>query len=319
MAFAFGHGSNIIAEWETTYGTQAGGTSWKVLPVQSFDFGATKPWEPQDVVGLVGGRDAPDPLRGLLTVEPSAEVMMDLINFGYWLRLILGDPSTSGSSDYTHVFKSGGATPRSLSIEHGNAYTSNGYQVGLGIRGNTLEMRFRPGDVAQMATISMMGLTMADRTSSSADASPTLAAWTPFTGPVMTATRAGSAIKVTGATVRISNNLEAIREANRANAGISAAVPSVTEVSGSVDVRLQDDTLLADSEGSTPVALAFGYSLSETQSLAVAVPEAYLDLTSVGVRGRAGLQATFNFRAAYNASAACAMSATIINQQAAYT
>lgn len=320
MALAFGHGSSVIAEWETTYGTLASGTAWKRLPVISYNPGIAQPWERLDIVGLAGARNEPDPLRGLLTVEPTAEIPVDLVNVGYWLRLMFGDPTTTGSTDFSHVFKAGGTTPRALSIEHGNAFTTNGFQRVLGVRGSTLEMTFRPGEALQTATVSMVALSAPARASSSADSSPADATFTPFTGAVMTATRSGSALgRVTGATLRFSNGLENLREANRANGAITEAAPGVTEVTGTVDIRMDTDTVLGDSEGTSAVALAFGYSLSATQALTMEIPEAYLNRVGIPVRGRAGIQASFTFRGAFNASAATSLVATLANQQAAYT
>jgi hypothetical protein len=320
LTLAFGHSSVVQAEWETTYGTLASGTSWKALPVVSWDPGISQPWERLDVVNLAGGRDDPDPVRGLLTVEPAADVPIDLVNIGYWLRLMFGDPVTTGTTNLTHVFTSGGTTPRSLSVEHGNAAVANGFQQVLGVRGNTMEIQFRPGEVQQTARFGMVARGAPARVSSSADASPTLAAFTPFTGPLMTATRSGSALgRVTGATLRFSNGLEVLREANRAGGAITEAAPGVTEVTGSVDVRLDDEVILGDSEGAAAVALAFGYSLSGTQALTFEVPEAYLTRAGMPVRGRAGIQASFSFRGAFNASAAAALRVTLLNQQAAYT
>ncbi len=319
MALAFGHGSNIIAGWEGTYKTLASGTSWKSLPVTEWRPGVEEAWLRQDVVGLAGGRDEPDPRRGLVVVDPSAVVPVDLVNTGYWLRLLLGDPTTSGSSDYTHTFKSGGATPRSLSIEHGNSAISNGYQQYLGIRGNTLAIEFAYGRPEQTMTIGMIGASVS-RAGSSADASPTLATFTPFTGAVGTATRAGSAIaRVVGTSLNFSNNLEKVMEANRANAALTEAAPGVTEVTGTIDLRMDAETLLSDSEGSAAVALAFGYSISATQLVEFTIPEAYINRAGLPVRGRAGIQQSFAFRGAYNASAACALQVVLKNQTAAFT
>lgn len=315
MALAFGHGSSIIAEWEATYGTLPSGNTWKRLPVRSYNPGIARPWERQDIIGLVGDRSEPDPVHGLLTIEPTVSIQPDLNNIGYWLRLLFGAPTSTGSTNHTHTFKAGGATPLAMSIEHGNAFTANGYQRVLGVRANTLEAAFRPGEAQQTFTIGMIAKNAPARASSSADSTPTDAAWVPFLGPVMTATRAGAALaRVTGATLRFSNGLEVLREANRADGAITEAAAGPMEVTGTVDLRMDTDTVLSDAEGSTPIALTFGYYISATQSLTFTVPEAYLDRIGVGAQGRAGISATFAFRGAYNASDATSLSVVLINQ-----
>ena len=38
------------------------------------------------------------------TVAGSVVVPVDLINIGYWLQMLLGDPTTTGADPYTHVY-----------------------------------------------------------------------------------------------------------------------------------------------------------------------------------------------------------------------
>ena len=319
MTLAFGNLSSVIGEWEDTYGTLPSSTGWKLLPVVAYDPGIQQPWERMDIAGLAGGRDEPDPMRGLLTVEPSAEVPVDLVHIGFWLRLLFGEPTTTGDSDYVHVFKSGAAELPSIALEHGNSAVTNGYQRVLGARGASLALTFRPGEALQTASVGMIATSAPARASSSADSSPIVNAWTPFSGAVMTALRAGSALgKVTGAQLRFANGLEALRAANRSDAAISEAEPGNTEVTGRVDIRLADETLLADSEGASPVALSFGYAISAAKSLTFEVPEARLNRIGVGVRGRGGIQQSFAFRGAFNASAAASLVATLKNQLSGY-
>jgi hypothetical protein len=322
MPLAFGFNSLVQFEWETTYGTFPSTSAFKTLPVVSYDPNITQPWEGLDVVGLGSSRDISAHNRGLLTIEPRVEAPVDLVNSGYWLRALFGDPVTTGTTDRTHVFKSGAfatsGTPPSMGIEHGNPNIPNGYQRVAGVRADTLEVSFRPGETVQTMTLGLVGRT-ATRHATSVDGTSTAATFTPFLGPVMTATRAGSALgRVTGATLRFSNGLEKLREANRADSAITEAWPGVTEVSGSLDIRMDDETILADSEGTTPIALTFGYSISATQALTFAIPRAYLERAGIGARGRAGIQATFAFRGEYDGTAQAALTATLLNQQASY-
>jgi hypothetical protein len=47
-------------------------------------------------------------------------VPVDVINIGHWLRLLLGAPTTTGTTpNYTHSFGSGAATLPSQAIEVG--------------------------------------------------------------------------------------------------------------------------------------------------------------------------------------------------------
>jgi hypothetical protein len=319
VTLMYGHSTVVSIEPEGTFGTLASG-NWKNVPVDGIDFGVAQPWERLDVIGLAPtGRDEPAPLRGLLTVEPRVDVPLDVINIGHWLRLLFGAPSTSGTTNYTHVYKSGGSSLPSISLQAYNAaLNNNAYFKLAGLRAGGFELPVRFGESKQSMTINLAGVS-ATRAGSSSAGTATTAAFTPFVGAVGKAQRGGSDIaRVTGANLRFSNGLEMLREANRSSAAITEAAPGMTEITGTVDLRMDTDTLLADSEGTSAIELIFGYQIDSNTSLLFTVEAAYLDRLLPPVRGRAGIQATFSFRGAYESGATCSLTATLKNQTASY-
>lgn len=58
-----------------------------------------------------------DPYRDFIELTGDAVVPLDLTNIGHWLRMLLGSPTTTGTTDFTHVFKSGSNTHRVPQLE----------------------------------------------------------------------------------------------------------------------------------------------------------------------------------------------------------
>ncbi len=318
MALLYGHTSLIDGEFEGTYGTAPSG-NWKRLPMRDFDPGVSEDWLRQDIINLAGGRNEPTPIRNFLEVRPRVTVPVDLVNIGHWLRLMMGAPSTSGSTNFTHTYTLGAATLPSISLQHHNAsLDANPFMLLRGMRAVSMEIPFRFGEEEQSASLSLVG-TNAARASSTAAGTPTAATFTPFTGAVGVVQRAGSALaRVTGATLRMTNGLEVLREGNRASASITEAAPGNVEVTGTMDVRMDTDRMLQDGEGSAPVELMFGFELDSNRSLTFTVEAAYVNRIMPPVRGRSGIQATFAFRGVFDASSSTSVTAVLKNQTATY-
>jgi len=317
MALDFGYAANILLATETTYGTQSASTAWNRVPVLSFDPGTRQPRENQDVTSYQGGRDGGISLTGLRTIEPTIEVPMDLNNIGHWLHLVFGAPVTTGTTDYVHTFKSGGTTLPSASVERQLGGVGDFLRV-LGCRADSLDLTFSPGAAAQSAKIGLVANGRV-RTGVSADTSPVDALFLPLLGQATVINRAGSPLaRVTGGSIRFSNGLERLREAN-GGVDIKEAAPGPTTLTGTVDMRMDSDLLIDDAEAGLPIALTFGYSLGPTQSLVFTVPGALVELTDPPVQGRGGIQASFSYTGQYDATAGCRLSAVLKNQVAAYT
>jgi Phage tail tube protein len=79
--------------------------------------------------------------------------------------------------------------------------------------------------------------------------------------------RAGSPVgNLTGGSITYSNNLEKI-ETIRDDGLIEGADPTIAALTGRIDVRFADTTLIDLAAGGTPVNLEFGYALSAQATL----------------------------------------------------
>ncbi len=109
-----------------------------------------------------------------------------------------------------------------------------------------------------------------------------------------------------------SNNLEKI-ETIRDDGLIEGADPTIAALTGRIDVRFADTTMIDLAAGGTPVDLEFAYTLSAMAKLVVAAHEVYLPKPKLAVEGPGGVQASFDFRGAKNDVAGRMLTVTLTN------
>ena len=113
-----------------------------------------------------------------------------------------------------------------------------------------------------------------------------------------------------------SNNLDKV-EVIRPDGRIEDADPAMVSVTGNVAVRFADTVLLGRAGSGTPIDLAFGYAIDTNHSLTITLHEVYLSGGKTPISGPAGVEATFDFRAAFNTTAGAMMTVELRNHQAA--
>jgi hypothetical protein len=75
--------------------------------------------------------------------------------------------------------------------------------------------------------------------------------------------------------------------------------------------------LLARAQNAQSAAFEFAYAIDANRSLTVTLHEVYLALAKTPIEGSAGVEAAFDFRTAYNATAGRMMTVALKNKQAA--
>jgi len=313
MARAIGANARLLMLKEATYGTAPGG-NFKQMPFLSCDLGAEQPLLDADVIGLGDTRDAATPFLDTVTVAGSVVVPVDLNSFGHWLRLLLGAPTSSGTTNYTHTFKSGASSLPSNTVEVGYPDVPN-YDLITGVRADTLEIDFSPSGPAT-ARFGLIGQG-STRFGTSSGGTPISAAYTAFNKAQGSISRTGSALaQVTGAKLSFTNSVETVRTI-RADRKIEGADPGICRATGQVTVRFADTTLLTQAQNGSSADFAFAYTIDANRSITVTLHEVYLALAKTPIEGPGGIEAAFDFRAAYNATAITMMTVALKNQQAA--
>ena len=313
MPRAIGANCRLLMIPEATYGNAPAG-DWLRLPFLSCDLGAEQPLLDADVIGVGSSRDPAAPFLDTVTVQGQAVVPVDLVNIGHWLRLLLGPPTTTGTSpNFIHSFGSGAAALPSNSVEIGYPDVPN-YDLCTGVRADTLEMDFTPTGAAT-GTFGLLGQGSV-RTGATSGGTPTSAAYTAFNKAQGSITRSGAALaQVTGARLTYANGMEAVRTI-RADRRVEGVDPGIARCTGQITVRFENTTLLAQAQAGTSAEFAMAFTIDANRSLTITLHEVYLALAKTPIEGPAGVEASFDFRAAFNATATRMMTAVLRNQQA---
>lgn len=315
MPRAVGANSKLHMAVETEYGTPPSG-NWRLMPFVSCDLGAEQPFIDADVIGLAPNRDVAPPFRDIVTVQGQAVVPVDLEFFGDWLRLLLGPPTTSGTSpDYEHLFVSGASPLPSNSIELAYPDVPN-FDVIAGVRADTCEIDFSPSGAAT-ATVGLIGQGSARSVSTSAG-TPTTRDYVAFNKAQGAIRRNGMSLaQITGGRLNYSNGAEIVRTI-RDDLKIEGVDPGLARATGQITSRFENTLLLDDAANNAALEVAFEYRISASRRLTVTLHETYLALAKTPIQGPAGIEAAFEFRAAFNPAAGRMMTVTLRNAVAEY-
>lgn len=312
MARAQGARSQMALAFETTYGT-APVSGYTRMPFASASLGAEQPLLTSELLGA--GRDPVAPFKDAITSDGDVVVPIDLEAFGFWLKGAFGDPVTTGTTDFTHVFTSGAWTLPSMSIEVGMPEVPS-FSMYSGARVDTLNWTMqRSGLLTSTVGLIAQGETRATSTQAGTPETVALERFGHFQGSVK---RGGTALaNVISASFTYSNNLDRI-ETIRSDGKIDGADPSIAALTGDIVVRFADNVLRDQATNGTPAAFEFAWSIGVNKSLTVAVPEVYLPVPRVEVSGPGGIEATFAWQAAQQPNGDPMVTMTLLNSVSAY-
>lgn len=312
MARAYGANAQLLGKFETVYGTPPSGNYIK-FPFVSTDLGSEQGLIASDLLGQ--GRDPSQPIRDVIRVEGNVVVPVDLRNFGHWLKALLGAPTTTGTGPYTHTFASGAASLPSIALEVGMPEVPI-FFTEAGVRVNSAQMTFARSGAAN-ATLNCIAQGETDA-GVTGGGTPTTASLTRFNQFQASIKKDGVQLgNVTGAQLTYSNNLERI-ETIRSDGKIDGADPTIAALTGNIEVRFADTTLIDAATDNTPLELAFAYTIDADKSLTFTAHEVYLPKPKLAISGPGGVQATFDWQAAKATSPARMLTVVLKNDVASY-
>ena len=292
MSRAYGANAQLLGKFETIYGSSPIGNYTK-FPFVSSNLGSEQGLIASDLLGQ--GRDPSQPIRDVIKVEGDIVVPVDVGNFGYWLKALLGAPDTTGTGPYVHTFDSGLSSLPSLSLEVGMPEAS-AFFMNMGVRIDSMQLSFARSGAAN-ATLNCVAQGES-RAAASSGGTPTTSLLTRFNQFQGSIKRDGTALgNVTGAQLTYSNNLERI-ETIRSDGKIDGADPTIAALTGTIEVRFADTTLIDTATNNTPIEMEFGYVIDADHSLIFTAHEVYLPKPKLAVTGPGGVQASFNWQAA---------------------
>ncbi|MFD1796909.1 hypothetical protein FQV27_14940 [Paracoccus aurantiacus] len=312
MARAQGARAQMALAFETVYGTPPAG-GFNKMPFASTTLGAEQPLLNSELLGY--GRDPLAPIKDAVTADGDIVVPIDAEAFGFWLKAAFGDPVTTGTGPWTHEFRSGAWSLPSLSIETGMPEVPR-YAIYSGCVLDQLSWQMqRSGLLTATARLVAQGETVGTVSNAGTPAPIDLKRFGHFNGTI---TRNGAVLgNVVSAQITYANNLDRI-ETIRADGRIDGADPSIAALTGSIEVRFADSTLVTQALDGDPCALEFSYALPSGESFSFTVHAVYLPRPRIEISGPQGVQATFDWQAARDSALGRMCTATLINDREEY-
>jgi len=297
MARAQGARSQLAAVFETTYGT-APASGFMKMPFASAALGASQPLLASELLGY--GRDPLAPIKDAVTADGDIKVPIDAEAFGFWLKAAFGAPTTTGTTNKTHTFKSGGWTLPSMAIEVAMPEIPR-FAMSTGCVLDQLSWQMqRSGLLTADVKLIAQGESVAGTTAAGTPTAYALQRFGSFNGAIK---RGGTALgNIVSADITYANNLDRI-ETIRSDGRIDGADPSIAALTGKIDVRFADTVLMDQALNGTASSLEFSYTLSSTVSMTLTAHEVYLPRPRAEIQGPQGVQVSFDWQAAYNAAA----------------
>lgn len=312
MGRARGANAKMAGAFEVTYGTPPG-SGYTRLPFVSSMLGEEQGLIPGDLLGF--GREPQDPTPDVINNDGDVVVPVDLRHFGYWLKLFLGAPVTTGAGPYTHTFKSGLVALPSMSIEVGLPEVPS-FGMNFGVRGDRMRIALsRRGLLNATLGLIAQGEALETSTDAGTPAELELERFAQATGSIL---RDGVELgSITAAEFTFSNGYEKV-EAIRDDGRIEDADPGQIGLSGSITARFANTVLLTQAAGHSDCELEFGWSLGAGKTLTFTVPRVFLPRPKRPVDGPGGVQVTFAWQAARDGTLGAGLQAVLVNDVAAY-
>jgi len=312
MPRAQGARALLAAAFETIYGTPPASGYFR-MPFASANLGSEQPLLASELLGY--GRDPLPPVLDVITADGEIVVPIDTQAFGLWLKGAFGAPITTGTGPYTHEFRSGSWSLPSLAIEIGMPEVPH-FGMNAGCVVNTLSWQMqRSGLLTATVGLIAQGESVAAVTAAGTPTDFALTRFGQFHGAVK---RNGAALgNIVSAQIAYSNTLDRI-ETLRADGKIDGADPSIASLTGSIEVRFADQTLLNQAVAGSAAELEFSFVRSAGESFTFTAHEVFLPKPKLAVQGPQGVQASFQWQAARDPSLSRMCTAVLINDVASY-
>jgi hypothetical protein len=307
MARAQGARAQMALAFETVYGTAPAG-GYTRMPFASTSLGSEQPLISSELLGY--GRDPLAPIKDAVAADGDVVVPLDAEAFGFWLKAAFGAPITSGTGPWTHEFRSGDWMLPSMSIETAMPEVPR-FAMYSGCVLDQLSWQLqRSGLLTATAKLVAQGEAVATTTAAGTPAELALRRFGHFNGSI---TRNGSALgNVVSAEITYANNLDRI-ETIRSDGRIDGADPSIAALTGRVEVRFADSTLVNQAIAGDPCELEFAYALASGESFTFTAHAVYLPRPRIEIAGPQGVQATFDWQAARDPGLGRMCTATLVN------
>jgi hypothetical protein len=301
-----GQAVELLLKDESTYGNAASGDYQKTLLYED-QLADLAPLEDDPILGTPrhNQRDVTAPVAGLPQgISGNLVVPLDLNHLWFWLKGAFGTPATTGSSDYTHIFASGGEVLAHRTLEAKRANDLFLQRTGCLVASIGGEMSRRGG--YDRATIGILGRKETKLTASGGGTPLAMLARDPLLAmlPVLKIDTV-----VAADIISLSWNYDN-GASPQDNLGASEGYPTghdldaMATFSGTIRARFRTAALYDIAKSGTPFAMDLLWQRTATRSLSLQAPVVKLDPVGLPVTGPGRIEQSFNFRAEQSASAA---------------
>lgn len=227
--------------------------------------------------------------------------------------------ATLSGGGYTHTFISGVAALPSFTAEVGHLNVP-AYFVNTGCLLDSMSLDFqRSGGAKAALKIMGQGETLNTTTGGGTPTTRVYKPFSQFNGSIL---RNGVVLaNVTGAKLTYANGLQTVPNL-RPDALVDAIDPTLISANGSIDLRFADTTLLNDAINGSAIEVQLQYQFPGLDGnnfyLNWTFHAVYLPRPKMQVSGPAGVQASFNWQAAYSDALSKSVTVTLKNDVSAY-
>lgn len=305
----------LTHDWETAYGVAPSAASAYTLPYEEENFGVDdNPIETE----VLGNGNPSMPARGNKDANATIRVPFDLDAIGFWLKGLIGSPTTTGSiAPYTHVFKYAAGVLPSAIVDMGHPDLTLYYKYNK-VMVNTMDFSFGGNNPLSIS----VGLVCGTETKGTSpyQASPTDIShnYTRLDNPDVSAiTEGGGAItNIEQFNIKADNQLDS-SFALGGSGWRTRSTRTKMKVTGNIVATFEDDSLLLKGRNNTESALSLTLT-SGSYSVVFHLEELKYGQRRSVTRGRQGLRIDLPFVAYYaNGSNASAFKTTLVNTRAA--
>jgi len=243
-------------------------------------------------------------------------VPIDVEAFGFWLKAAFGAPATTGAeAPYTHEFQSGSWSLPSMALEVAMPEVPRFAMYAGCVLDQLSWTMSRAGLLTATVRLVAQGESIATATAAGTPTTLGLQRFGHFNGVVR---RNGTALgNVISAEITYANGLDRI-ETIRADGRIEGADPGMAALTGRIEVRFADSTLVTQAIDGAPCELEFAWSLGADASLTFTAHAVHLPVPRIEIPGPQGIQASFDWQAAKATSPARMCTAVLVNSLAGY-
>ena len=289
---AQGARAQLALAFETDYGVPPA-SGYTRMPFATATLAAGQPLLASELLGF--GRDPVAPVLDVITADGDVVIPVDEHAIGMWLKAAFGAPTTTGEDPYTHEFASGAWELPSMTIEVGMPEVPHFARYpGCMVDQFSWTMQ-RGGLLTATARVIAQGEDVFAASQAGSLTGVYERRFGHFNGSIK---REGVALaNLVSAEVAYQNNLDRV-ETIRGDGKIDGADPSMAALSGRIDVRFADTTLIDQAVAGESCAMEFGWTSASGASLTFEVPAVYLPRPRKELQGPGGVQCTFEWQAA---------------------